>query len=169
MPLTSAWQCEIFRVKYTFISIFLATFHCSSSKVLSLQRENRYIRRVRNLRKIAFWNLSLHHTNDRGCSKTFCHRCTTPTRPLFECVESFVKGLYLLRVFISTVVQLLNDSHILGHLRCSNWKSYSTFIIKVHHYNDMAKMWMQNFIYILMLKCQSCAHKTVHQICRKIS
>jgi len=34
----------------------------------------------------------------------------------------------------------------------------------MHNDNDLAKMWMQNFIYILRIKGQSGVHKTANQI-----
>jgi len=43
-------------------------------------------------------------------------------------------------------------------------KKIFKIFIEVHNYNDMAKTWMQNFIYILMIKSQSGAHKTINQI-----
>jgi len=55
------------------------------------------------------------------------------------------------------------ETYVYDNLFCFYEKSFQIFI-ETHNYNDMAKRWMQNFIYILMIKSQSGAHKTVNQI-----
>ena len=69
---------------------------------------------------------------------------------------------------MATLVQLFE---LIAHIWWSMlypWKELFTIIIELHNYNDMAKTWMQNFIYILLIKGQSGAHKTVNQILQEL-
>jgi len=134
------------RVTHTFGPVFHAIFHRNrnSSKVSFLQRRNQQSCDV-----LKYVPLS---TANRGCSENFVYRCNTTAHPLCKCIESFVKAVYLLRVCNRTKWQLssgvLQHLHTFDHLCCSYKMRYSNIIIEVHNYNDMAKMWTGNFVYI---------------------